>query len=136
MARRLESIRATGRAWVAANDALELSPAVAGTSLRVRHVASRAAPGRGHRLRELARRGVLRLMRPVTTGQQAINEVFVAAVTELDRSIADLRREHAAERAGVLAQLRRCERVAPIVDAEFSDHEDRPQRGTPDCDRD
>lgn len=121
MARRLESVRATGRVRFAADDTLEVAQAVASLPLRVQEsFRRRAAPGRGRRVRELARQAVLRAMRPIITPQQSVNEGVISALTELNHSIVEVRREDAGKRAALLAQLRHYERLIPLTEAQVS----------------
>jgi hypothetical protein len=121
LGRRLETIRATGRARLAADDAADVAPAVGALPLRVQQAARRrAAPGRTQKAREFARRGVLKVMRPVTAGQHTINEGVISALMELNRAVVEQRRDDASKRAGLLAQLRRYERLMAIADEEVS----------------
>jgi glycosyltransferase involved in cell wall biosynthesis len=121
MAHRLELIRATGRARVPLDDLTDVPPAIATMPLRVLQAAKRqAAPGRAQRAREIARRGVVRVMRPVTMGQHTINDGFIAALMELNSAIVELRRDDAGKRAGLLAQLRQYERLMSIGESDLS----------------
>lgn len=105
--RRLESIRATGRARRASDSVSSLGPALAGLPLRIRQGPVRGATrGRGGSARELARTAALRAMRPLAAYQHGINAELVAALEELHRELADLRLEAAADRARLLAELR------------------------------
>jgi hypothetical protein len=47
----------------------------------------------------------------VTRSQQAVNEAFMAALSDLNRTIVEVRSEEAAKRAGLLARLRHYERL-------------------------
>ncbi|HET9102351.1 MAG TPA: hypothetical protein VFN55_03280 [Solirubrobacteraceae bacterium] len=119
MQRRLEMIRSQGRvrhsgpmsstAWLAAGraqQALHASPGI-------------AAPGRGRRPRQLARQGLLRVMRPVTSDQNAVNRAIVAAIEELGQNLIDQRRDDAVRRADTLAALRRSEELIPLARAQL-----------------
>jgi hypothetical protein len=90
-----------------------------------------AAPGPGRRTRELARRSVLTVMRPLASDQQTINEALVKAMMELNREIVELRRDDAGKRAGLLAQLRRYERLMPLGGTAFPDPDEVDPDGTP-----
>jgi glycosyltransferase involved in cell wall biosynthesis len=132
MARLLELVRATGRARTPADEASEIPPAVAAMPMLLQRAGSRgAAPGPGRRTRELARRGVLTVMRPLASDQQTINEALVKAMMELNREIVALRRDDAGKRAGLLAQLRRYERLIPLAGTASPDPDGVDQGGTP-----
>ena len=113
LSRRLESIRATGRARRASDRAGSLGPALAGLPLRIRQGPARATRGRGGSARELARNTALRAMRPLAAYQQAINAEFVTALEELHRELAELRLEAAADRARLLSELRALRAAQP-----------------------
>ena len=106
LSRRLESIRATGRARRASDRLGSLGPALAGLPLRIRQGPARGAAGRGGSVREVARTAALRAMRPLAAYQQGINAEFVTALEELHRELAELRLEAAADRARLLGELR------------------------------
>ena len=109
--RRLESIRATGRARSAADPMRGRPPALAELPLRIRQGPTGAAVGgRGGSARELMRKAILRLIGPYAAYQRTINAEVVAGLSELGSAIADLRREAAAERAQRMAEVRRTER--------------------------
>jgi glycosyltransferase involved in cell wall biosynthesis len=114
--RRLESIRATGRARTAADPIAAHPRALARLPLRLRQGPGPAAEGRFHGERERLRRVILRVMRPYTAYQQAINAEVVAALGELSREIVVARDETAAERADMLAAARRNESIAARLD--------------------
>jgi glycosyltransferase involved in cell wall biosynthesis len=106
ISRRLEAIHATGRPRRnRAGD--ERSPAVVQISRRLQDGPYGTTPKEG--LRRLARRAMLRLMRPFTAYQHVLDAEFVAALDEVDRKISDLRRELRAGQAELLAELRRGE---------------------------
>jgi hypothetical protein len=106
--RRLEAIRATGRARIPADAAQERPAALAALPLKIRQGPAPMAPGgRGRPMRALARRLVLRGIRPYTVHQDRVNAQLLAALEELNAHIAELRREALRERARLLGQLRR-----------------------------
>jgi glycosyltransferase involved in cell wall biosynthesis len=111
MARRLDSIRASGQvrpstdsvgarpaATAALAARLERGPVAAGTAGR------RSVPGS---VRRFARKGLLRLMRPATAYQHAVDVDVLAAIDELSARLDEQRRTAAGERARLLAELRR-----------------------------
>ena len=106
MYRRLESIRATGRARRASERAGSLGPALAGLPLRIRQGPARATRARSGSARELVRKAALRAMRPLAAYQQGVNDEFVTALEELHRELAELRLEAAGDRARLLRELR------------------------------
>ena len=106
--RRLEVIRATGRARIPADAARERPAALAALPLKIRQgPAPMAAGGRGRSMRGLARRLVLRGIRPYTVHQDRVNAQLLAALEELNASIAELRQEAIRERARLAGELRR-----------------------------
>jgi hypothetical protein len=110
--RRLESIRATGRCRRVEDPARSgRPPAVARLPLRIRQgPGPGAVGGPGGRVRALARKALLRAIGPYAAYQRAINAELVAGLAELSDSIADGRRESAAEMARRMAEVRRLER--------------------------
>ncbi|MGZ4303484.1 MAG: glycosyltransferase family 4 protein [Solirubrobacteraceae bacterium] len=104
--RRLESIRATGRARRAVDQARMLPPALAALPLRIRQGPVRPSLGKAGTARELARNTALRAMRPFVAYQQTVNFEIVSALEELNGLLADLRTEAAADRARLLRELR------------------------------
>jgi glycosyltransferase involved in cell wall biosynthesis len=109
MSRRLESIRATGRARRSADRLGERPPALARLSPHVRDGLSSGSRATG--TRRALRKLVLRMMRPFTAYQQGVNSEVVSALDELNQRVAGLRREIAGERAELLAELRRYEEL-------------------------
>ena len=109
--RRLESIRATGRARRAAAVKRPPPPVLARLPLRIRQgpAAPGGGPARGH-ARELARNTVLRVMKPFTAYQQTINAGVVAALEELNDGIAEVHNQSGAARARLIGELRTSER--------------------------
>src|SRR5262249_31302131 len=98
--RRLEVIRATGRARIPADAAPERPAALAALPLKIRQgPAPMPLGGRGRSMRALARRLVLRGIRPYTIHQDRVNEELLAALEQLNASIAELRQEAIRERA-------------------------------------
>ncbi len=108
--RRLESIRGTGRARRAADPVREHPPAGAKLALRVRQGPLPGPRGRAGRTRKLARRALLRAIKPYTAYQQSINQEMVAAIAELSGRLAEQRVQAALERAYRMAELRELER--------------------------
>ncbi len=116
MRRRLESIRATGRAR-AGIDPARRRPALASLPIRIRQGPVAAArPGRAQALRDLARNTVLRVMRPYTAYQQSVDTMVVDALDDLSAGIADQRRESAEERAGLITDLRGYDQLAAVLE--------------------
>jgi Glycosyl transferases group 1 len=113
--RRLESIRATGRAKRAPVQERLLPPALAALPLRINNGPPPPTPGRGGSARKLARTAALRTMRPFTAYQQTVNTGIVAALKELNNGIADLRLEAGADRARLLNELRTNQGGPPVV---------------------
>ncbi len=106
--RRLEVIRATGRARIPADAARERPAALAALPLKIRQgPAPMVAGSRGRSMRALARRLVLRGIRPYTVHQDRVNGQLLAALEELNASIAELRQEAIRERARLAGELRR-----------------------------
>jgi hypothetical protein len=109
--RRLETIRATGRARRRYRPAPAMPPSLAKLSFRIRQgPTNRAIGGRGGRARQVAQRVLLRAVRPYAAYQQSINRELLAGVGEVAEAIADARREALVERAQWMAELRRVER--------------------------
>jgi glycosyltransferase involved in cell wall biosynthesis len=104
LARRLETIRATGRtrprAWTASR-----SPALATLPRRIRQGPTANAAERGP-TRDLIRRVAMRAMRPFTVYQQDVNRQVADAIREVGDRIGDARRDAGRELAAVLAELR------------------------------
>ena len=118
MYRRLEAIRATGRARPTSKPIPRRPGALAALPLQIRQGPARRAQGRPRALREFARKVVLRLMRPFTRYQGRVNAQILASLEELNVVIEDARRESAAERARLLAELAAsagpCERLSRV----------------------
>ena len=113
MYRRLESIRATGTVRRRSTLQRPRPRPFSGLSLQVGQ-GPRPRPGISHaRLRVFNL--LLRLMRPYTTYQRAVDEALVVALEECSDSITELRREVAAGRAGLLAELRRSQNASQRV---------------------
>jgi glycosyltransferase involved in cell wall biosynthesis len=108
IARRLESIRATGRPRAAASPVLERPPALAGLPLKLRR--GPVPRGRPTGPRATVRKLILRTMQPFTRYQQEVNDELLRALDQLNEQVADLRREIARERGQLLAELRREQR--------------------------
>lgn len=104
MRRELESIRATGRARRAAPRVAERPRSLAELPLRIRQGSARSATGPA---RELARKLLLRAMRPFIVYQQEVNTELVAALEEAHDSILELRQEILSRQAELLHELRR-----------------------------
>jgi glycosyltransferase involved in cell wall biosynthesis len=106
MYRRLESIRGTGRARPV-DRTRNRPPALAALSLRMRQgPAAVRAQGPSRKPRELLRKLVLRLIRPFTIHQTAVNSQILAALNELNDRTLDARAAAAAEHARLMAELR------------------------------
>jgi hypothetical protein len=118
--RRLESIRGTGRARRAATHWAHRSPALASLPLQIRQGPRQEALGAGGSAREFVRKAALRLMRPFTQYQQAVNAQLVASLQELRSELAQVRREAAAERGRLVAELRAREQQPAPVDGEYA----------------
>jgi hypothetical protein len=107
MCRRLESIRGTGCPHRSLRPARPHGGALATLPTVIREGPPSTAVGRPRHARAIAKRGLLRLMRPFTQYQQSVNARMVASLEELHAAIEDERREAARERARLLAELRR-----------------------------
>jgi glycosyltransferase involved in cell wall biosynthesis len=121
MYRRLESIRATGRARRVVDPARRHPPALRALPLRVRQgpaPTAPTAPGRLWSLRGFARQAVLRLMRPFTQYQHTVDVQMVAALEELSTRVEDLDSEAAEALARLLGELREYERLPSLVQAQ------------------
>jgi hypothetical protein len=105
--RRLQSIQATGRARRAADPIVERPRALARLPLRLRQGPFPATPGTGQAARERLRQAVLRVIKPFTAYQQAVNADLVAALTELSTEITAEHRRATADRAAADADARR-----------------------------
>lgn len=111
MRRRLESIRATGRASRGLppargrSRALDYAQAVVNAG-----PTTTARTGPGRRARGTIRAAVLRALKPYTSYQEKANAAILAAVEELNTSlrssIEELHEQSAAERAEIMAELR------------------------------
>jgi glycosyltransferase involved in cell wall biosynthesis len=116
MRRRLEAIRATGRARPGI-DRARRRPALAILPSRIRQgPVAHARPGRAQAAREFARNAVLRLMRPYTSYQQTIDELVVDALDDLGADIAEQRRESAGKRAMLMGEVRSYEQLSTLVE--------------------
>jgi glycosyltransferase involved in cell wall biosynthesis len=113
--RRLESIRGTGRVRPSGFSAAKRSPAMASLPLRVRQGPASGAPS-GRRARGLARKVTLRVVRPYSVYQQAVNRHVAAAMEELNERVAEARREAGESLARVLAELRAARELRPELD--------------------
>lgn len=116
--RRLESIRATGRAWTAADPIAAHPRALTRLPMRLHLGPGPAADGRRSATREKLRRAVLRVIRPYTAYQQTINSEIVAALGELSRGVEQARYETGAERADQLAVARRNEGITSQLETQ------------------
>ena len=105
MLRRLESIRATGRARRAADPVLRRPHSLSAISLQLRHrpMASRAA---ARDARELMRWAAHRLMRPFTGYQDKVNHRLLAGLKDVADGIVNLRDRELEARARLLSELR------------------------------
>lgn len=116
MRRRLEAIRGAGRPRRGVDPARR-RPALAALPIRMRQgPVAHARPGRAQALRELARDGVLRLMRPYTSYQQSVDAMVVDALEDLNASIAAHDRENAAERAGLISEVRGYQQLGALIE--------------------
>ncbi|MBV9334355.1 MAG: glycosyltransferase family 4 protein [Solirubrobacterales bacterium] len=116
MRRRLESILATGRPRAIADLALRRT-AIAALPVQLRRgPAGMARPGRGRAARELARKGVLRLIRPYTSYQKTVDTLVLDALKDLATMISEQRREDAAARASLMAELRGYQQLALLLE--------------------
>jgi hypothetical protein len=116
MRRRLEAIRATGRPRPGIDPA-RTRPALAALPRRIRQgPLVHANPGRAQALRDLARNAVLRLMRPYTSYQQAVDTMVVDALGDLSASIEARSQSSAAERANLMSDLRGYEQLASVIE--------------------
>jgi glycosyltransferase involved in cell wall biosynthesis len=115
LGRRLESIRATGRARVSVDPVNGIPQALARLPMRLRQGPESAAVGggRGRVAREHLRHAVLRVMRPYSAYQQGVNSDIAAALGELGQSVEQARAEIGAERADALAAARRGQLSGP-----------------------
>ncbi len=116
MRRRLEAIRATGRARPVADLAIR-RPAMAALPVTLgRGPVATARPGRGRRLRQFARKGALRTMRPYAAYQKSVDTLVLAALEDLSKGIAAQRQEHASEQAGLMSELRGYEQISSLLE--------------------
>lgn len=116
MRRRLESILATGHPRAVADLALK-RPAIATLPAQLWHGPSSSTHhGRGRAARELARKGMLRLIRPYTSYQKTVDTLVLDALEDLAGMIADQRRDDAAERAGLMAELRGYQHIVSLLE--------------------
>ncbi len=116
MRRRLESIVATGRPRAVADLALKRT-ALGTLPVQLGHGLSGAPrPGRGQAVRELARKSVLRLIRPYTSYQKTVDTLVLDALEDLTAMVADRRRDDATERASLMAELRGYQHIAPLLE--------------------
>jgi glycosyltransferase involved in cell wall biosynthesis len=114
--RRLESIHGVGRARHGAVRGSRRSPALAELPLQIRQgPAALPRPRRG-RAREFLRTAALRGMRPFRVYQQMIDEKVVVALEELSLEAIGARRDDAAKRARLMAELRRYEQLPSLVE--------------------
>ena len=116
MARRLEAIRATGRARPVA-DLARRRPAMAALPVTLGQGPTPVArPGRGRSLRQFARKGALRMMRPYAAYQKSVDTLVLAALEDLSKGMAAQRREHASEQAGLMSELRGYEQMSALLE--------------------
>ena len=107
ISRRLDSISATGRPRHNRDRALDRPRALAQLAARLNEG---LGPGNAQRgPRKLVRNATLRMMRPFTAYQEAVNADVVTALDEVNENVLRLRREVLGERAQILAELRRHE---------------------------
>jgi hypothetical protein len=105
LAERLEGIRATGRVRPRGWSPYAHSPALAKLP-RVIRQGPAGPPDGAQPGRDFLRRAVLRVMRPFTVYQQAVNRQLADAMRELGENLAAARRESGRELARVLTELR------------------------------
>ena len=112
--RRLESIRGTATVRPAASRSSEIAEALGTLPLKVRQ-GPRRVPLTASRLpaRRFVRTALLRLMAPFTGYQQSVNSQLVESLERVVDELAAVRREAAAERGRLLAQLRQHARTPP-----------------------
>ena len=116
MRRRLEPIRATGRVRPVADLAIR-RPAMAALPVTLgRGPVATARPGRGRGLRQFARKGALRTMRPYAAYQKSVDTLVLAALEDLSKGIAAQRQEHASEQAGLMSELRGYEQISSLLE--------------------
>jgi glycosyltransferase involved in cell wall biosynthesis len=111
IARRLESIRAVGVARRPANPLAGRSPSILALPMRLAHGPRPAAPGAGQAARERLRQAVLRVLRPFTTYQNAVNAEVVTALGDLSDRIGQVRDASNATRADILSLERRLDEL-------------------------
>ena len=116
MRRRLESIRATGHPRPVADLALA-RPAMAALPVALgQGPIPTVRPGRARNLRQFARKGALRMMRPYSAYQKSVDTLVLAALEDLSKGIAAQRHEHASEQAGVMSELRGYEQMSSLLE--------------------
>jgi glycosyltransferase involved in cell wall biosynthesis len=116
MRRRLEAIRATGRARPVADLALK-RPAIAALPVALgQGPLLTARRGRGRGVRQFARKSVLRLMRPYTAYQKSVDTLVLAALDDLSDTIAVQRQAQASEQVGLMSDLRGYDQMASLLE--------------------
>jgi glycosyltransferase involved in cell wall biosynthesis len=103
VARRMGAVRVTGRARRPSDPLAIHSQALARLPKRIHDGPPPAAEGRGAPGRAQLRETILRLMKPYTAHQQAIDAEIVTVLTELNRAIVQVRDDARAARAQHLA---------------------------------
>ena len=117
IARRLESIRVTGRGPRALPSSRVRPAALARVDALVRQGPPPVPRlGAARRVRGAIRKAILRAMRPYTDYQQKANGAVIDAVEELHSSLASVRREATTERAQLLAELRGSRQLRSALD--------------------
>jgi hypothetical protein len=116
MSRRLEAIRATGRPRPVAELARRRQAMSALPVALARGPVPTARPGRGRAMRQFARKGILRLMRPYTAYQNSVDTLVFSALEDLSDGISAERRDHSSARADLLGELRGYEHIASALE--------------------
>jgi hypothetical protein len=117
MARRAAAVAATGHARRPFNPVVAQPPVLARLSRRILDGPQSAVGGRGGAARAQLRETVLRLMKPYTAHQRAVDEQIVAALGEISQQIAQVRNGTHEERAQRLAAARKLESLPAEVRA-------------------
>jgi glycosyltransferase involved in cell wall biosynthesis len=115
--RRLGAIRATGHARRPADAVADRPPALARLPKRILDGPPAAVGGRGGGARAQLRETILRLIKPFTEHQKAVDGEIVVALSELSRQITDARLGTQVERAQRLATVRQFEAIPAQIDA-------------------
>ncbi len=124
--RRVDAIRATGRARRAVDPRRGRPSAIAKLPLSIRRGPNPPTSATQAGARDIARKVILRTMRPFTAYQQSVNRDVVSGLGDLSDAITGAGQQTAVERALRMAQARGAERSLSLFEARVVDQLRRP----------